>query len=206
MLATNKARRARLAAIAEDRLAYHEYVESRDAIDKQIATLYSKLQKKDGPKANKKKKQKGDPPPGALNGTAGLSGMAALPPCPASLGLSPDEHNELHVPEQLSELVRVRRTWVDVVGGVFEEKERNQPGRIWGFPPESIYDGVEEEVRAELERVAPPKGAGASASSRPAPSVNGYAQTNGRVNGVDSRTSTSSSKGKGRAGDEMDLG
>ena len=58
MLATNKARRARLAAIAEDRLAYHEYVESRDAIDKQIATLYSKLQKKDGPKANKKKKQK----------------------------------------------------------------------------------------------------------------------------------------------------
>ena len=77
MLATNKARRARLAAIAEDRLAYHEYVESRDAIDKQIATLYSTLQKKDGPKANKKKKQKGDPPPGALNGTAGLAATTA---------------------------------------------------------------------------------------------------------------------------------
>ena len=95
---------------------------------------------------------------------------------------------------------------MDVVGGVFEEKERNQPGRIWGFPPESIYDGVEEEVRAELERVAPPKGAGASSGSRPASSMNGHTQMNGRVNGVDSRTSTSSSKGKGRAGDEMDLG
>ena len=58
MLATNKARKVRLAAIAEDRLAYQEYVENRDAIDKQISTLYSKYQKKDGPKSSKKKKQK----------------------------------------------------------------------------------------------------------------------------------------------------
>ncbi|EJF62724.1 hypothetical protein DICSQDRAFT_104269 [Dichomitus squalens LYAD-421 SS1] len=205
VLATNKARRARLAAIAEDRLAYQEYVDSRDAVDKQIASLYSKYQKKDGPKVNKKKKQKGDPPPGALNGSSGLTGTAALPPCPAALGLSPDERNQLHVPEQLSELVRVRRNWVDVVGGVFEEKERNQPGRIWGLPPESIFEGVEEEVRAELERVLP-RGASSSAGSRSAPRINGHAQPNGRVNGVHSRTSTTGSKGKGRAGEEMDLG
>ena len=204
MLATNKARRARLAAIAEDRLAYHEYVESRDAIDKQIATLYSKLQKKDGPKANKKKKQKGSDLPGS-NGTPALTGTAALPPCPAALGLNPDEHNMLHVPEQLNDLVRTRRNWVDIVGGVFEEKEREHPGRIWGFPPESIYQGVDEEVRAELERVGPVRPTAGSSIPR----LNGLGHTHGhghghgRANGVDSRTG---SKGKARAGDEMDLG
>ena len=139
VLATNKVRRARLAAIAEDRLGYQEYVDGRDAIDKNIATLYSKLQKKDGPKVSKKKKQKGDPSPG-MNGATGLAGMAALPPCPAALGLSPDEHNQLHIPEQLSDLVRTRRNWVDVIGGVFDEKDRIQPGRIVGFPAESIYE------------------------------------------------------------------
>ena len=152
VLATNKARRMRLAAIAEDRLAYQEYVDGREALDKHITTLYSKLQKKDGPKVSKKKKQKGDPPPGSANGM-GLTGTAALPPCPAALGLSPDEHNQLHVPEQLQELVRTRRHWVDVIGGVFEEKEREQPGRIIGFPQESVYAGIEDEIRENLARL-----------------------------------------------------
>ncbi|TFK87699.1 hypothetical protein K466DRAFT_490366 [Polyporus arcularius HHB13444] len=205
VLATNKARRARLAAIAEDRLAYQEYVESRDAIDKSIITLYSKLQKKDGPKVNKKKKQKSIDLPGGVNGTSGPTGTAALPPCPAALGLSPDEHNQLHIPEQLNDLVRTRRNWVDIVGGVFDEKERENPGRIWGFPQESVYQGVDEEVRAQLERLGPAQSRPSGSGSR----VNGvgYAHTNGRANGVDARTSTSfGSKGKARAGDEMDLG
>ncbi|KAI0689038.1 histone acetyltransferases subunit 3-domain-containing protein [Cerioporus squamosus] len=205
VLATNKARRARLAAIAEDRLAYQEYVESRDAIDKSITTLYSKLQKKDGPKVNKKKKQKSIDLPGGLNGTSGPTGTAALPPCPAALGLSPDEHNQLHIPDQLNDLVRTRRNWVDIVGGVFDEKERENPGRIWGFPQESIYQGVDEEVRAQLERLGPAQPRASGSGAR----VNGvgHAHTNGRANGVDARTSTSyGSKGKARAGDEMDLG
>ena len=217
VLATNKVRRARLAAIAEDRLAFQEYVDGRDAIDKNIQTLYGKLQKKDGPKVSKKKKQKGDPPPG-MNGNSGLTGMAALPPCPAALGLSPDEHSQLHVPEQLSELVRTRRNWVDIVGGVFEEKERIQPGRIVGFPAESVYEGLDDEVRVELERISA-KVASSAASIRPALTINGHShghghghghshghsRSHGRANGVDSRTATGS-KGKGRAGDEMDLG
>ena len=205
-MATNKARRARLAAIAEDRLAYQEYLDSRDAIDKSITTLYSKLQKKDGPKVNKKKKQKSVDLSSGINGTAGLTGTAALPPCPAALGLSPDERNQLHIPEQLNELVRTRRNWVDIVGGVFEEKERENPGRIWGFPQESVFQGVDEEVRAQLERLAP---AHPTVSSGAGARVNGVgrAHTNGRVNGVDARTSMSNgSKGKARAGDEMDLG
>ncbi|KAI0628785.1 histone acetyltransferases subunit 3-domain-containing protein [Trametes polyzona] len=192
VLATNKARRMRLAAIAEDRLAYQEYVDGRDALDKNITTLYSKLQKKDGPKASKKKKQKGDPPAGSANGF-GAGATAALPPCPAALGLSPDEHNQLHVPEQLQELVRTRRNWVDTIGGVFEEKERESPGRIWGFPQESVYAGIEDEVRENLARLPPARPAGSSSLTVPA--------ANGRANGVNPRT-----KGKGRAGDEMDIG
>ncbi|KAI0781488.1 histone acetyltransferases subunit 3-domain-containing protein [Trametes elegans] len=196
VLATNKARRARLAAIAEDRLAYQEYVDGRDALDKNITTLYSKLQKKDGPKVSKKKKQKGDPTLSSANG-ASLTGTAALPPCPAALGLSPDEHNQLHVPEQLQELVRTRRNWVDAIGGVFEEKERAQPGRIWGFPRESVYAGIEDDVRANLARLPETRPVAASAL---------LAAANGRggtgANGVDARTA----KGKGRAGDEMELG
>ncbi|KAI0333155.1 hypothetical protein GY45DRAFT_1245565 [Cubamyces sp. BRFM 1775] len=195
VLATNKARRMRLAAIAEDRLAYQEYVDGREALDKNITTLYSRLQKKDGPKVNKKKKQKGDPPPGSANGM-GLTGTAALPPCPAALGLSPDEHNQLHVPDQLQELVRTRRNWVDVIGGVFEEKEREQPGRIIGFPQESVYAGIEDEVRENLARLP---------ETRPVASSSLAAAANGRANGVDARTS-SASKGKARAGDEMELG
>ncbi len=219
VLATNKVRRARLAAIAEDRLGYQEYVDGRDSIDKNIATLYGRLQKKDGPKVNKKKKQKGDPPPG-VNGTSGLTGMAVLPPCPAALGLSPDEHNQLHLPEQLSDLVRTRRNWVDIVGGVFEEKERIQPGRIVGFPAESIYEGIDDDVRVELERISS-KVATAAATVRPVLTINGrgnvhhrghnhshshsHSRSHGRANGVDSRTATGS-KGKGRAGDDMDIG
>ncbi|KAH9857527.1 histone acetyltransferases subunit 3-domain-containing protein [Lenzites betulinus] len=192
VLATNKARRMRLAAAAEDRLAYQEYVDGRDALDKNITTLYSKLQKKDGPKVNKKKKQKGDPPPGSANGVA-LTGTAALPPCPAALGLSPDEHNMLHVPDQLQELVHTRRNWVDVIGNVFEEKERDSPGRIWGFPQESVYMGIEDEVRENLARLPPPG---------PAAGPSTAVVTNGKANGVVARTT----KGKGRAGDEMEVG
>ncbi|EIW60929.1 uncharacterized protein TRAVEDRAFT_57984 [Trametes versicolor FP-101664 SS1] len=192
VLATNKARRLRLAAIAEDRLAHQEYVDGRDALDKNITTLYSKLQKKDGPKVNKKKKQKGDPMYGAANGIS-LTGTAALPPCPAALGLSPDDHHQLHIPDQLQELVRTRRNWVDAIGGVFEEKERDQPGRIWGFPQESVYAGIEDEVRENLARLP---------QTRLTVHPSLAAAPNGKTNGVVARTT----KGKSRASDDMEVG
>lgn len=43
-----------------------------------------------------------------------------------------------------------RRKWVDAVGGVFEEKQRENPGRIYGLPKDSLYEGIEEEVQALL--------------------------------------------------------
>ncbi|OBZ75066.1 Chromatin-remodeling complexes subunit ngg1 [Grifola frondosa] len=168
VLATNNARKARLTSIARDRLGYQEYVENRDVLDKNITTMYTKLQKKDGPKVSKKKKQKGTEVAGVTNGAA--TGIGGLPPCPAALGLSPDEENRLHVPEQLQQLAQYRRQWVDMIGGVFAEKEEENPGRILGFPKESIYKGIEDEVRQQLERtsaMAPvPGSSSASADSR----------------------------------------
>lgn len=147
VVAKNKARKERLAVIARDRLGYQEYIELRDSIDKNITTLYTKLQKKDLPKSNKKKKK----PPGSAP-PEGDPILPQLPRCPAAFGLNADEENHLSVDEQLKQLVETRRQWVDTVGVVFDEKQLESPGKIWGLPPESIYQGLDEEVQAMLLR------------------------------------------------------
>ncbi|TFK31973.1 histone acetyltransferases subunit 3-domain-containing protein [Crucibulum laeve] len=195
VVATNKARKERLASIARDRLGYQEYLELRDSIDKNITTLYGKLQKKDTPKLNKKKKK---PVPGPnAEGEAGPS----MPPVPAAIGLNTDEENHLFVNDQLRMLVETRRQWVDTVGPIFEEKQEESPGRIWGLPKESVYQGVDEEV-VEMLRAG----------------VNGNGNMNGNRNGDadlvtlhtnDYNMASGSGKGKGKdrpRGDEMDVG
>lgn len=145
----------------------------REGLDKSITNVYSKLQKKEGPKASKKKK-KGDnrgERDREREASAGLNGMNGLPngtpisgpgigssstpapvalPNPASLGLGPDEDNTLAVPEALKKLVETRREWEDVVGRSIEQNERETPGRYRGLPVRSVYEGVEEEVREML--------------------------------------------------------
>ncbi|KAI5118320.1 hypothetical protein M0805_006603 [Coniferiporia weirii] len=168
--AMNKARRARLAEVARDRLAYQEYVDARDALDKNITAMYTKLQKKDGPKASKKKK-KGDG--GGANGVNGSGGSAGPPmplPNPAALGLGPDEEGTLVMPEALKQPVETRRQWVSVVGGGFEEEEQRTPGRVRGVPYKSIFEGIEEDVRRELGRsvfLSSKRADGANGSSVP---------------------------------------
>ncbi|KAJ7611727.1 histone acetyltransferases subunit 3-domain-containing protein [Roridomyces roridus] len=157
VVATNKARKARLVDIARDRLGYQEYLELRDSIDRNIASTYSRLQKKEsGPKALAKKKKKlgeasaaGTPVPGGGEPNGSMP-PPAPPPCPAALGLGPDDDNMLVVSEQLQQLVETRRQWVDNVGRVFEQKQQERPGTIWGFPETSVYEGVDEEVAKML--------------------------------------------------------
>ena len=185
VLATNKARRRRLAAIAKDRLAYQEYVDTRDSLDKAITNLYAKLQKRDGPKANKKKKKAAEPSNGANNGTSNGVPM----PSPAALGLLTDDDQELSIPAQLKQLIETRRQWIDTVGTIFERKEHDSPGRIVGFPQTSIYEGVDEEVKQDLERVNPPQPS--SSSHDPpislvdgmGPHVNGHGAAKGKGKG-----------------------
>lgn len=148
VVATNKARKARLLAIAKDRLGYQEYVEAREALDKNILALYSKLQKKDGPKVSKKKKGKSEANGGALP----VSQPAMVGTWPASVGLGPDEENDLRVPETLAQLITTRRQWVDSIGGMFDTLEREQPGRVYGLPERSIYEGIDADIAALVER------------------------------------------------------
>jgi transcriptional adapter 3 len=176
VVAGNKARKARLLAIAKDRLGYQEYVEAREALDKNILALYTKLQKKDGPKVSKKKKAKSD-----TNG--GAPAPPSTPPIgawPSATGLGPDDEHQLQVPDALTHLITTRRQWVDSVGGIFDTMEREQPGRIYGLPERSIYEGVDADTDKPLGR------------------TDGSDTTVGR--------SASADKGKGRAvGEVMDV-
>jgi transcriptional adapter 3 len=148
VVSTNKARKARLLAIAKDRLGYQEYVEARESLDKNILALYTKLQKKEGPKVSKKKKTKNE-----ANGAVPVP--TPTPPIgswPSAAGLGPDDENVLRVPETLAQLVLTRRQWVDNVGGVFEAMEREHPGRIYGLPERSAYEGLDADITALRER------------------------------------------------------
>ncbi|KAH8100271.1 histone acetyltransferases subunit 3-domain-containing protein [Cristinia sonorae] len=188
VLATNKVRRERLAAIARDRLVYQEYLDGRDALDRQISALYTKLQKKDGPKANKKKKK---PPTSDANGmTNGLTANGIPPPCPAALGLGPDEENKLVVPDQLNDLVEARRQWGEIGEQLLKLKEEPNPGRLLGIPKRSVFEGIEEDVQRELERLGPPSKKESSLTA----------------SGKRSSKDAWSSKGKARAKNEMEFG
>jgi transcriptional adapter 3 len=151
VVAKNKARKARLASIARDRLGYQEYLDLRDSIDKNIWSTYTKLQRKDLPKLGKKKKKVADAN-GNASGSVPPSVTAVPAPSPAAVGFIVDDECRLSLSESLKQLMETRRQWVDVVGGVFEEKQRENPGRIWGLPKKSIYEGIEEEVKREVER------------------------------------------------------
>lgn len=156
-MATNRARKERLAAIAKDRLGYQEYLELRDSLDKNISQTYAKLQKKDAPKPVKKRKKGVVEPNGMANGNGDHKDAIPLvpPPAPSAMGFTMDDSNIIHPADSLQTLVETRRKWVDAVGGVFERKQMEDPGRIWGFPEKSVYEGVEEEVKALLD-VRPP--------------------------------------------------
>lgn len=164
VVATNKGRKSRLISIARDRLGYQEYLELRDSIDKNITSRFTKLQKKDNPKLNKKKKKISDGSDSGSIGGGGGGGMvngigmngaiggsfSGFAPCPAAMGFNQDDGQNLLLNDQLKHLMETRRQWVDQVGAVFEEKERECPGRIWGLPKESIYKGLEEDVQRLL--------------------------------------------------------
>ncbi|EKM83191.1 hypothetical protein AGABI1DRAFT_53970 [Agaricus bisporus var. burnettii JB137-S8] len=166
VVASNKARKARLIAIAKDRLGYEEYLECRKSIDRNINALFTKLQKKDMPKYSKKKKKvdgNGESG-GAVNGTTGTGTggganlLSNLAPSPAALGFIQDDDQRIHLNDQLKHLMETRRDWVDNIGSIFEQKESEQPGRIYGLPKESIYKGIEEEVQRLLVDPGPGRG------------------------------------------------
>lgn len=91
-----------------------------------------------------------------VNGNGAVNGNTpGLPlPNPASIGLGPDEDGKLVVPDNLQSLVDTRREWVDIIGGSFVEKQREFPGRVYGLPKNSVYEGIEDEVQEELQSLS----------------------------------------------------
>jgi transcriptional adapter 3 len=84
---------------------------------------------------------------------------------PSAAGLGPDDENMLQIPDALAQLVVTRRQWVDNIGGVFDAMEQEQPGRIYGLPERSIYEGLDADVDTLMGRADSDDGnAGRSAS------------------------------------------
>ncbi|KIY48098.1 hypothetical protein FISHEDRAFT_44014 [Fistulina hepatica ATCC 64428] len=162
VVATNKARKARLAAIARDRLGYQEYIECLEAMDKNIVSQYSRLQRRqrDARQAQRRRREKDQRRDGqrkdGKDSKESKDADDGPEPCPSAFGLGPDEDNVLVVDEQLTRLVQLRKDWVESVGVMFEKRDKEGPGRIRGMPTESIYQGIEEEVRAMRMGLPPP--------------------------------------------------
>jgi len=119
-------------SIARDRLAYQDYLNALDGIEKGITAGYTKMLKAFAPKKKKDKdKDKGN------NGVA--DDTKGLPP----ITLDP--------PEVIMDKVRLREKWVAAFGSAMQDWEERQPGRLMGLPPTSIYEGLEGDEGEGLE-------------------------------------------------------
>lgn len=136
-MAINQARKARLLEIAQDRVAYQEFLDSKESIERTVLALFAKLQKpprKDAPAggSNKKKKQS----------SAQKAEDGPLPhPAVAGLALAPDGH--LLVPQQLKTCVDVRNEFVRAFGAALDQREREAPGSVYGLPRSSVFAGLD---------------------------------------------------------------
>lgn len=128
----NRARKARLLELAQDRVAYQEYLDSKESIERNILAAFAKLQKPRGPPAgssNKKKKL----PAGARPEDAGPL------PHPAVAGLVLSNDGQLGVPPPLRSLIEVRNQFVRAFGAALEQRESEAPGSIYGLPSSSVF-------------------------------------------------------------------
>jgi len=128
----NDARKSRLANIAQHRLAYSEYSQSLDGIEKSIETAWVKRVKKYGA-TPKKSSTEGTPAPGS-----------GRPP----------------VPENVMKLVNVRRSWVDTVGKTMAARPKGEvvgipEASIYEGLGEDVDERVvEESIELELDEEA----------------------------------------------------
>ncbi|KAG8927636.1 Transcriptional regulator [Tulasnella sp. 417] len=131
----NIQRKNRLLSIARDRLAYQDYQNTLDSLEKSITAGYTKMLKaaaKAAPKKGKKDKDK----PGVPGGTTVAEGDPGV-------GTGYGGQVVLNPPDSLLEKVRLRDRWVSVFGKAMDEWERREPGRLTGLPERSIYEGLQ---------------------------------------------------------------
>ncbi|KAF8344132.1 histone acetyltransferases subunit 3-domain-containing protein [Cantharellus anzutake] len=122
----NDARKERLAGVATDRLAYQDYVEMVDDLNKQITSGYQRIIKAQQRNIAGGKKKKG---PGQKDSDAAAEAAKA-------------KHLVIEVPEPLQKVIEVRNQFKEVFGKAMIEWEKKQPGRIMGFPLTSNYEDL----------------------------------------------------------------
>ncbi|EJD48665.1 hypothetical protein AURDEDRAFT_183243 [Auricularia subglabra TFB-10046 SS5] len=133
-MAINQARKARLLEIMQDRVAYQEFLDSKESIERNVLAAFAKLQKPaKSATANTSKKKKS---------ASAARDEGPLPhPAVAGLGLTAD--GTLVVPDALKKLVDVRGDFVRAFGAALEQREREAPGSVYGLPTSSVYAGLD---------------------------------------------------------------
>jgi transcriptional adapter 3 len=128
--ALNTARKSILLSIAKDRLAFAEYQQCLDGLDRVIESAWVKRQKL---AVRQQKRKLGAPP---------------LPGTSVRISAKEKERDDREREQQqrLMETVRRamdrRRLLVDHVGAIFREEEEDEPGRFFGLPKTSVYEGL----------------------------------------------------------------
>jgi len=122
----NDARKERLASIATDRLAYQDYLEMLDDLNKQISSGYQRIIKAQQKAQSGGKKKKG---PGQKDSDAAAEVAKA-------------RNLVIEVPEGLQKVIEVRNQFKEVFGKAMAEWEKKQPGRIMGFPSSPVHEDL----------------------------------------------------------------
>jgi len=140
-------RKKRLLEIAKVRIAYHEYEAIKEGIENNIAAAFSRIGKSGASKTPKKNKKTKDRIASSLVVDPGNGGPAGIP----GLGIFAMD-GTVEVPDDIKEMLHTLEMWKEDVGKAFEQRQKEQPGLVWGLPPTSIYEGLDQDIKAaELE-------------------------------------------------------
>jgi transcriptional adapter 3 len=131
----NEARKARLAEVVRDRMAYQEYEGLRDSVEKEIEAGWAKLQRAVKRKAAKAK-ERGSNTVAAGTPSAATPTSAAAPANGVVTRGAEKEQQRVPVSDSIVSALEKRRRFVDSLAPLFDDAE---PGRFRGFPTESIY-------------------------------------------------------------------
>ena len=136
-------RKKRLLETAKVRIAYHEYEAIKEGIENNIAAAFSRIGKSGASKTPKKNKKTKDRIASSLVMDLGNGGPAGIP----GLGIFAMD-GTVEVPDDIKEMLHSFEMWTEHVGKAFAQKQEERPGLVWGLPPTSIYEGLDQDIEA----------------------------------------------------------
>lgn len=152
----NEARRLILLDIAKDRLAYSEYQQCLDGLDRIIDTCWTKRAKQIAKQQKRKKEAAAAAGSSALSHTlpsssGGGPGTSSVTTTKTKERERERDEREKEATKKLAETIKLaigrRKMMVQHLGTMFKEEEDEDPGRFLGLPVRSVYEGLEEEFK-----------------------------------------------------------